>query len=286
MEENSPPKRNYSKPAKKFYMKKEKLIEYNIRSYDRNYKKYEQMHGDIFSPIEQERLRKHLSLAIKYLKTSLTQKEALDYGCGTGNLTRHLIDLGFHVVSADITENFLSLIKDKYSHTGKSETLKINGQDLSNIKSNRFDFVATYSVLHHVPDYLRIIEEMVRVVKPGGIIYIDQEANESYWNSDEYAEFLKLVKIKKTWKRFLKPSSYIYRIRKIINPRFEIWGDIHVYPDDHIEWNKIENLLSDCKCDIVLKEDYLMYKKEYPFDIYQAYKNKVNETRVLAARKE
>jgi len=266
-------------------MKKNKAIEYNIRAHNRIYKKYEQIHGDIFNPIEQTRLRKYLSLAIRYIETSSIQKEALDYGCGSGNLTQHMIALGFYVVSADIAENFLKLIKEKYSHTGQSEILKINGQDLSNIENNRFDFVATYSVLHHVPDYLRIIEEMVRVVKPGGIIYIDQEANESYWNSNEYVEFLKLVQPKKSWKRFLKPSSYINKIRKIINPRFGAWGDIHVYSDDHIEWNRIENLLSNCGCEIVLKEDYLMYKKDYSVDIYQKYKNKINETRVLIARK-
>jgi len=266
-------------------MKIDKAIEHNIRVHDSIYKKYEQMHGEIFNPIEQERLRKHLSLAIRHLKTSSMRKEALDYGCGSGNLTQHMIASGFHVVSADISEKFLSLIKEKYSHTGKSETLKINGQDLSNIKNNRFDFVATYSVLHHIPDYLQIINEIVRVAKPGGIIYIDNEANESYWENSEYAEFLQLVQPKKNWKRFLKVSNYVNKIRKIINPRFEPWGDIHVYPDDHIEWNKIENLLSNCGCEIVLKEDYLMYRKEYPVDIYQAYKNKISETRVLIARK-
>lgn len=266
-------------------MKRDKAIEYNIQIHDKIYKKYEQMHGDIFNPVEQKRLHEHLILAAKYIKTSSINKEALDYGCGSGNITHHLIDLDFHVVSADISEKFLILIKEKYGHTGKSETLKINGYDLSNIENNRFDFVAAYSVLHHIPDYLRIIEEMVRVTKQGGLIYIDNEANESYWNNNEYAEFQKLIKPKKNWKRFLKLSSYIYRIRKIINPRFEAWGDIHVYPDDHIEWDKIESLLSNFGCEIILKEDYLMYKKDYPIDIYLEYKNKVNETRVLIARK-
>jgi len=266
-------------------MKINKAIEHNIRVHDSIYKKYEQMHGEIFNPIEQERLRKQLLLAIRYIKTPSIRKEALDYGCGSGNLTQHMIALGFHVVSADISEKFLTLIKEKYSHTEKSETLKINGQDLSNIRNNRFDFVATYSVLHHVPDYLQIIKEMVRVAKPGGIIYLDHEANKSYWKSNEYAEFLQLVQPKKDWKRFLKLSSYINKIRTIINPRYQAWGDIHVLPDDCIEWNKIENLLANCECEIVLKEDYLLYRKGYSVDIYQAYKNKINETRVLIARK-
>lgn len=51
--------------------------------------------------------------------------------------------------------------------------------------------VATYSVLHHVPDYLKIVDEFVRVLKPGGVIYIDHEVSPSYWEiNDTYQSYL------------------------------------------------------------------------------------------------
>lgn len=57
--------------------------------------------------------------------------------------------------------------------------------------------VATYSVLHHIPDYLGVIKELIRVTKPGGIIYIDHEVNEQYWEkSAVYNEFLKKQTLK------------------------------------------------------------------------------------------
>ena len=83
------------------------------------------------------------------------------------------------------------------------DALKINGYDLSNIDDNHLDLVAVYSVLHHVPDYLKIIEEMIRVSKPGGVLYIDHEVSPSYWNqSKEYKDFLeKACKRKSFWEK-------------------------------------------------------------------------------------
>ena len=121
---------------------------------------YETAHGDIFNPIEQQRLHNSLRDAIQAVQTDSTPLTALDYGCGSGNLTRHLIDLGVHTVSADVSDDFLKAIERNFADTALSETLKINGADLTNVPDGRFDLVASYSVLHHVPDYLAIVAEM------------------------------------------------------------------------------------------------------------------------------
>ncbi len=265
-------------------------IKRNIKIYDKIYNKYENKRDEIFNPIEQERLHKKLEQAFRWIKTSSNRKIALDYGCGSGNLAKHLINIGFHVVAVDVSDNFLRLVKQKYGNTGMLiNTLKVNGQNLSNINDNYFDFIGAYSVLHHVPDYLHIIKEIIRVTKRGGIIYLDHEANESYWSRNkQYTKFVRLVSRPsfKKWRKYLTLSKYIKRIREIIIPWYQPEGDIHIRPDDHIEWGKIENLLVTQKCAIVSKEDYLLYKAGYPVDIYQEYNNRgCNDMRVLVARK-
>jgi 2-polyprenyl-3-methyl-5-hydroxy-6-metoxy-1,4-benzoquinol methylase len=87
------------------YMKARNYIKHNTKAHDLVCDKYEQIHGEIFNPIEQQRLHRQLEQSIKYIKTSSVPKEALDYGCGSGNFTKHLIDLGLFVISADITKN-------------------------------------------------------------------------------------------------------------------------------------------------------------------------------------
>ena len=70
-----------------------------------------------------------------------------------------------------------------------------------------------------------------------------------------------------------------------MNPRYKREGDIHVWPDDHIEWDKIEQLLTSESFEIVLKKDYLLYKSNYDPEIYNEYKDQCADERVLIARK-
>ncbi|MCH7557350.1 MAG: class I SAM-dependent methyltransferase [Planctomycetes bacterium] len=252
---------------------------------------YDHLHSEIFNPIEQERLGKALSTAIKTVRTNSKPLTALDYGSGSGNLTRHLIEAGIETVSADISDVFLVLIERNFSQTGLSKPLKINGEDLSGVANGRFDLVATYSVLHHVLDYLRIVKEMCRVLKPGGVIYIDHEVNESYYDRPkEYVEFLRKARPIINFKRYLRllfdVKGYKHIFRRIINPRYKKEGDIHVWPDDHIEWDKIEQLLIAEGLEIILKQDYLLYKNYYDVDVYNEYKDKCADERLLIARKQ
>jgi len=267
-----------------------KELQFNIVAHNRIFKRYEKRHIEIFNPVEQSRLHVCLERAMDYIKDVSQEKIALDYGCGSGNLTKHMLDLGMNVVSADVSDNFLSVIKSKFQNFDKSKTLKINGYDLSNISDDSFDFVATYSVLHHVPDYLKIVNELIRVTKPGGVIYLDHERSEDFWKKVPlYDEFLRLVMLDPsfyigTFKKYFRLLNYIYGIRRLFNPRYQLEGDIHVWPDDHIEWSEIENIFSSKECEVVLKENYLLYK-EYPLKTYDAFKNKINDCCLMVARK-
>ena len=268
----------------------ENQIQFNIEVHDEVSRKYELLHGEIFNAIEQERLHKALSAAAEAVRTGSKPIAALDYGCGSGNLTRGLIEAGIDTVSADVSDGFLALIERNFSQTGLSKVLKVNGKDLSGVESGRFDLVATYSVLHHVPDYLHIVKEMCRVLKPGGVIYIDHEVNESYYDRPkEYVEFLRKAKPIINFKRYLRllfdVKGYKHIFRRIINPRYKREGDIHVWPDDHIEWDKIEQLLIAEGLEIISKQDYLLYKNYYDVDVYNEYKDKCPDERLLIARK-
>lgn len=269
----------------------EEQLKFNKEVHDRISGKYDCLHNEIFNPIEQQRLGRALSTAIKAVKTDSKPLSALDYGCGSGNLTRHLIEAGINTVSADVSDGFLNLIERNFSHTGLSKTQKINGKDLSDIENGRFDLVATYSVLHHVPDYMQIVKEMCRVLKSGGVLYIDHEVNESYYQRPEaYLEFLKkarpIINLKRYLRLLFDVKGYKHIVRRLINPRYKREGDIHVWPDDHIEWDKIEQLVIAEGLEIVLKEDYLLYKSGYDVDVYNEYKDKCADERLLIARKQ
>ncbi len=269
--------------------KTESAVALNIRVHNAVSKKYEKRHGEIFNPVEQNRLKQTLASAVEAITTNSQPRKALDFGCGSGNLTSHLIDLDLEVTASDVSPKFLQLVSHKFNQSGKLKTLELNGENLNQIDNDTFDFVATYSVLHHVPDYLAIIDEMLRVLKPGGILYLDHEVNENYWKNDScYVEYLEKARPKpkpKTGLRFLNPINYYKMFITIFFPNRNDEGDIHTTAGDHIEWSKIENQLLNAGCSIVMQKDYLLYSRGFSEKVHQEFSSKCSDMRVLFVRK-
>ncbi|MCH9023266.1 MAG: class I SAM-dependent methyltransferase [Planctomycetes bacterium] len=266
-------------------------IQYNNKVHNKIAAKYEKKHPEIFNKIEQTRIARTITQVIETAETGNNTLKALDVGCGNGNLTAHLINQGVHTVSADVSENFLRLIERAFTDSTLSDTLKLNGRDFENLSDASFDIVAAYSVIHHVPDYLHLVREMCRVLKKGGILYLDHEHNEAYFkNTGRYQEFKKqaipkTILLKKYARLLLSPPFYLRFVRKRFNPRYSAEGDIHVWPDDHIEWHKIEILLSSENFEILQMNDYLAYDSAYRKELYNQYKDKCTDMKLLIAQK-
>lgn len=264
----------------------DRLIRQNIIKHERISTEYDEIHVEILNDVEQKRL----GLLYRELRSRVTSAcpTALDFGCGTGNLTRHLIDNGFRVIVADITPSFTELTSQRFGDSVRP--LILNGSDIQEIESNSLDLSSTYSVLHHVPDYLSIVKELIRIVKSEGFIVIDHEASsEHYHPSPALAEFRSLTKIKHSplWylQQLLSPRWWVRKIRKTLNPRYAPEGDIHVWPDDHIEWDKIRAIFDELDVEIIRDEDYLLYYPHYDLKLYEEYKNRCSDVHLLIGRK-
>lgn len=255
----------------------------NVRVHDRVARKYDALHGEIFNAEEQARLAAFLQCARDSITSRSTPLRALDFGCGSGNLSRHLLDLGLEVTAADISRGFLDLVETRYA--GRALTTQMMPQgDTAGLADASFDLVATYSVLHHVPDYLAAVREFARVCRPGGVIVIDHEKNERYWSDPLFAEFQSKA-IGFDWEKYLSPSNYLHRIRRVFDPRHSQEGDIHVWPDDHIEWSKIKDVLASRDCEIVAENDFLLAQRRYRPEVFAAYCDRVTDTKAMIFRK-
>ena len=282
------------------------LVERSIAKYRRAHRRYERKHPEIFNPIEQARLHGELEMALSEITTTAAPPRVLDLGCGTGNLTRHLLELGATVLAADVSPEFLRKIDRRFGATGRVETFELNGHDLAGIGDGSLDMVCAYSVLHHIPDYLAAIDEVCRVLAPGGVAYLDHEANENFW--DKSTCFWELIQAMlearlarknwwnrsnwwhpddKRWQRYLQPSRYYLKVRRRFNPFYphDIEGDIHVRPDDHIEWDRIEERLIAGGCEIIRRVDYLNYSSDYPDDAWERHKDTCTNMRLTVARR-
>lgn len=278
------------------------IIQYNIKMHNKAACSYDDKHTEIYNPLEQLRLRKALKMAKDAIKTSSKTKVALDYGSGTGNLTRHLISLDFDVTAADVSSVSLEHLKRKLGDPKRLKTIVINGEDLSYFENDSFDFIATYSVLHHVPDYLKIIREFKRLIRPGGIIYIDHEVCLGYWNQNlSYKEYLNELGDKFYENYLFELRENVRKRNNIIRKAFslKVWinffkkpfrnklitsgGDIHVFIDDHIEWDLIREIFVDFE--VITDIEYLVCRQREDRTIWRKYSKRCNDMKMLVIKK-
>lgn len=265
-------------------VKAQEQIERNIQVHNRVAQSYEAQHVEIFNDIEQVRLTRSLARAVDAVRTGAQPLRALDFGCGSGNLSRHLLGLGLEVTAADVSVDFLTLVERRFPNQPLS-LLLMNGSDLREVPDGSFDMVAAYSVLHHIPDYIASIRELARITKPGGVILLDHEQNEAFWSGDPlYKAFVKEAS-RFDWGKYLRPSNYVHKLRRLANPRYTNEGDIHVFADDHIEWPQIKAVLAAAGFEIVVEDDYLLYRAIYRREVYDRYVGRCTDTKLMIFRK-
>lgn len=100
--------------------------------------------------------------------------EALDVCCGTGDWSFALakaVGTNGNVIGLDFSDNMLSIAKKRQAEERLShlEFMLGNAMELP-FKNNAFDYVTIGFGLRNVPDYMTVLKEMYRVVKPGGIV--------------------------------------------------------------------------------------------------------------------
>ena len=124
------------------------------------------------------------------------------------------------------------------------------------------------------------------VTRPGGIVYIDHEHSADYWRADPvYREFVRRAR-RVDWRKYLDPQAYYGKLRRLLfDPHYSNEGDVHVWPDDHIEWDAIEANLRASGFEILFVEDFLVCRSGYRRPVYEQYRQACTDMRVMAMRR-
>jgi len=91
----------------------------------------------------------------------------LDCGCGTGLASRPLIENGFRVTGVDVSEPMLAKARE---HFPSATWVQGNAEALP-FEPRTFDTAISAQVFHHL-DRTKAINELMRVVRPDGIVAI------------------------------------------------------------------------------------------------------------------
>jgi ubiquinone/menaquinone biosynthesis C-methylase UbiE len=99
-------------------------------------------------------------------------KKVLDVGSGNGyDLSKYAAE-GAEVFGIDITEAGIDLCRKRFELLGLKGDFRVaDAQDLP-FADNTFDCVCSMGVLHHIPDTQKALDEIFRVLKPGGRLIV------------------------------------------------------------------------------------------------------------------
>lgn len=113
--------------------------------------------------------------------SSIEIKKFLDVGCGEGFTITEAEKKGWDTYGLDITDHRIK--------GAKKDSIKFINSDLlgAKLESDFFDAVYLDSVLEHVLNPLEYLNEIKRILRPGGILYIGVPNEDSLFN-----EFRKL----------------------------------------------------------------------------------------------
>jgi ubiquinone/menaquinone biosynthesis C-methylase UbiE len=96
----------------------------------------------------------------------------LDVGCGTGNVLRLARRHFARCVGADLSAPLLGELRRREElPLAVAEAFRLPFRDES------FDLVSMYALVHHILDPRPAFAEAFRVLRPGGVLYLDHDPN-------------------------------------------------------------------------------------------------------------
>lgn len=161
-------------------------------------------------------------------------KTILECGCGTGQMSHFLQLNNNHVLGIDLSLSSLALAMEHKRRNGleRSAFAQMNIFELA-VKDASFDVVISHGVLHHTFDARKAFAQIVKKVKPGGIVMV------GLYNY--YARVPTFIRSKLI--RFFGPKlDYVVRTKIRDARKADIWVKDQ-YFNPHESWHSIDDVL-------------------------------------------
>ncbi len=105
--------------------------------------------------------------------------EIADIGCGTGRYSIELCHQGHNLTAVELVKRNIEVLRSKHE---KIKTWQGNALNLSFLDEGKFDITLCFGPMYHLhtkEERLTVIEQLKRITKPGGLIFIAYILNEN-----------------------------------------------------------------------------------------------------------
>lgn len=150
----------------------------------------------------------------------------LDLGCGTGVVLRNGSRYFKYTYGIDISQGMLKRME------GGSRICA----DCSFIpfKDESIDVIVCFSVLHHIYEHSNVFREIYRILKKGGLLYIDHDIDRTFVK--RFYPFLKI------YRHIFNPAKKYMKLRSNLTKELYVLSEIHSDGIDSV------SILNNLKC--------------------------------------
>lgn len=153
---------------------KQKVYTYwNQASCGTEFVKQEKFTKEYFEEIEKIRYSLEPEIFSFAQFTRFHGKKILEVGVGAGTDFLQWVRAGTQAHGIDLTQEAISNITQRLElYNLQAQELHVADAEKLSYQDNTFDLVYSWGVIHHSPDTIKCLEEIIRVTKPGGSIKI------------------------------------------------------------------------------------------------------------------
>ena len=189
--------------------------------------RFSEKHPQVVYNLEarQKKAKTIIAVLRDFFGTDFRSFSILDVGCSTGIMANYFSDYFGQVVGIDIDEPAVQYAKENFA----KDNMNFNIGDAMDIKcpKNSFDVVICAHIYEHVPDANRLMTEIHRVLKPGGVCYFSAGNRLAVKEPHYNLPFLSVM-----------PRSFAHRYMRIT-------GKGNFYYEKHLTYWGLKGLIRD-----------------------------------------
>lgn len=151
---------------------------------------------------------------LRSMSPATTLERVLEIGCGEGTGAKQILRYWQpkQLDAIDLDPKMIARAKRRIRN--KNVVFRVGDvADLSFAASNTYDAVFDFGILHHVPNWQDALDELHRVLKPGGLLHIEDGSIEAF-TKNRFGRFLHRI-LDHPYEQMYTKSAFDKSLRKL-----------------------------------------------------------------------